>query len=385
MSAHPATTAAEPRRRLSWGRRPAAARTRPAASPRVPRRPFDYAPAARPEQQAALATLVPTRFPMLALAVASIVLAVAGTLALGAVPGALDALAGWAGPRFARSIAALREAFDPRTALVAGWLAEMFLLVAAALSLSVRGMRRHRRDGRHGRARAWLLLALLLAAGAAAGRWPLGRIVAAILTDATGIVLGPAGAGWWVAVAAAGLLVAVCWTTLPLHGRLGPAAWWTLALGCLGAAAAMPWIDAGALPGADRIETAVVGPGAWLCGAAAGLIAVLVAARGVIREVRGEIAAPPATAPAAAPAKGHAPPQAHVRAAAADHAAERVTGPVFEPVEEDDEPATDADATRYTDGTDADGGDLEEEYASRPLSKAEKKRLRKLARSGTAA
>ena len=103
------------------------------------------------------------------------------------------------------------------------------------------------------------------------------------------------------------------------------------------------------------------------------------------REVRGEIAAPPATAPAAAPAKGHAPPPAHVRAAAADHAAERVTGPVFEPVEEDDEPATDADATRYTDGTDADGGDLEEEYASRPLSKAEKKRLRKLARSGTAA
>jgi len=64
MSAHPATTAAEPRRRLSWGRRPAAARTRPAAPPRAPRRPFDYAPAARPEQQAALATLVPTRFPM---------------------------------------------------------------------------------------------------------------------------------------------------------------------------------------------------------------------------------------------------------------------------------------------------------------------------------
>lgn len=385
MSAHPATTAAEPRRRLPWGRRPAAAGARPAAKTRAPRRPFDYAPAARPEHQPALATLVPTRFPMLALAVTSIVLAVAGTLALGAVPEALDALAGSVGPRFTRSMAALREAFDPRAALVAGWLAEVFLLSAAALSLSVRGMRRHRRDGRHGRARAWLLLALVLAAGAAAERWPLGRIVAAFLTDATGLVLGPAGAGWWIAVAAAGLLVTVLWTTLPLHGRLGPAAWWTLALGCLGVAAAMPWIDAGVLSGADRVETAVVGPAAWLCGAAASLIAVLVAARGVIREVRGEIAAPPASAPAAALAKGHAPPPAPARPAAAEHGAERVTAPIFDPVEEDDEPATDADATRYTDGTDADGGDLEEEYASRPLSKAEKKRLRKLARSGAAA
>lgn len=372
MSAHPATKAAAPRRRLSWGRRPARAGT-----PRPPRRPFDYAPAARPESQPALVTWVPTRLAMLALAVASIVLVVAGTLALGAVPAALDALAGWVGPRFARSMASLREAFALPGGLVAGWLAETFLLGAAALSLSIRGMRRHRRDGRQGRARAWLAMALLLAVAAAAGRWPLGRIVADVLSDATGLVLGPAGAGWWTAVAGACLVVVVLWTTLPLHQRLGPAAWWTLGLGSLGAAAAMPWIDAGVLGNADRVDTAVVGPGAWLCGAAASLIAVLVAARGVIREVRGEIAAPPATAPAK-----HAPP---ARPAPAEQATGGTVAPVFEPVEEEDDSAADADATRYTDGSDADGGDLEEEYASRPLSKAEKKRLRKLARSGAAA
>lgn len=383
MSAHPATTAAAPRRRLPWGRTRAAG-ARPARPPREPRRPFDYAPGARPESQPALATLVPTRLPMLALAVLAIALAVAGTLAVGAVPAALDALAGWVGPRFARSMAALREAVALPGGLVAGWLAELFLIAAAALSLSVRGMRRHRRDGRHGRCRAWLVMALVLLVAAAAGRWPLGRIVAALVSDATGIVLGPAGAGWWVVVAATVLLVAVLWTTLPLHGRLGPAAWWTLALCCLGAAAAMPWIEAGAIGGADRIPPAIAGPAAWLCGAAASLIAVLVAARGVIREVRGEIAAPPAVARTAPAAKGAATPASTARPAAAERPAGHDDTPIFEPVGEEDD-AADADATRYTDGSDADGGGLEEEYASRPLSKAEKKRLRKLARSGTAA
>ena len=56
--------------------------------------------------------------------------------------------------------------------------------------------------------------------------------------------------------------------------------------------------------------------------------------------------------------------------------------PVFEPVTADDEsvPATERSGGGYTDGS-----DLEDEYASRPLSKAERKRLRKLAKSGQAA
>lgn len=378
MSA-PATTATESRRRFpAWKRSTASAkgespRRPPAAKrPREPRRPAEYAPDARPERQGALATIVPTRPLRMAVLIAGIALVTASTIGLGSWSRPLEALERLAGPRFARTIPALRDCIDPRGGALPAFLAESFLLAAAAVALSVRGMRRHRRDGRHGRARAWGTLALVLATAALASRVPVGRLVSTLLADATGRTFGPDGNGWWIATAGVASVIVGMWAILPLHQRLMPGLWLFLGLAAWGIAAAAPAL-AGAPAIASRgIDVTLVAPAAWLVGAAALWVATLVAARGVIREVRGEIKAAPV--PAA--------PQAAARGEADRSDEEPAQEPVFEPVAtaHDAAPAAERSDAGYTDGS-----DLEDDYASRPLSKAERKRLRKLAKSGQAA
>lgn len=385
MSA-PATPATPSRRRFpTWKRSPAAAEGKPAGReteakpPREPRRPFDYAPDARPERQGALATRLPTRPLWMALSIAGVLAVTGATVAIGFLPHLLDAVGRGAGPRFAGTVAALRACLDLRSGGLAAALSELFLLAAAAVAIAVRGMRRHRRDGRQGRARAWGSLALILVTAAIAGRVPLGRLFAALVTDSSGRAFGPEGTGWWVAAAGVTSVTVALWAVLPLHQRLFPGLWLAAGLAGWGVAASAPWLAGMEQVTARGIDTALVTPAAWLVGAAGMLVATLVAARGVIREVRGEIQAAPATAHATrAAAKPVAKPAAETLRGPEAPAAE----PVFEPIE------TEADATpaaERSDGGYTDGSDLEDDYASRPLSKAERKRLRKLAKSGQAA
>jgi hypothetical protein len=102
--------------------------------------------------------------------------------------------------------------------------------------------------------------------------------------------------------------------------------------------------------------------------------AMLTAARGVIREARGEIKAAPVGA-----GQGGERASKGVKTEAVTRQA-KAPEPVFEPVDTDDDgalqSATEGSENGYTDGSDA-----EDEYASRPLSKAEKKRLRKMGRN----
>jgi len=380
MSEQTAQAGAVRRRQFPWTR--SAADTAPknqatgnvAAAPkrgREPRRPFDYSPEARPERQGALATILPTRPSRLGLALAGIVVVTATTLILGGWPAAIETIGRLAGARFTRTVAVLRELVDHRGLILGGWLAQMFLLGAASVALSIRGMRRHRKDGRHGRSRAWLAMALVFFTASLAGTLPIGKLVSTFLVEATGRSIGPEGLGWWVAIAGSVTGIVTLWALLPLHQRLVPGFWLLLGLAGWSAAAAVPWLGAG------RNDLALGAGGAWVVGAAAMFAAMLTAARGVIREVRGEIKAPPVGA-----AKGVAQEERAgkgVKAEAAKPQAKAVE-PVFEPVDTDDEDALrsateEGSETGYTDGSDA-----EDEYASRPLSKAEKKRLRKLGR-----
>jgi len=343
-----------------------------AAGRREPRRPFDYAVDARPERQRGVATFLPTRFSRLALVAGGILLATATTIVLGGWPKAIEALAGVAGPRFARTIAALRECVDLRAAVLGGWLAQILLLAAAMVAWSIRGIRRHRKDGRHGRSRAWLSMGALLLVAALAGVVPIGRLTAALLTDATGVAFGPEGLGWWVAISGVTSAIACLWVLLPLHQRIGPGFWLLLGMSGWAAAAACRW------NGQGREEYLLGGSAAWVVGAAALCIAMLTAARGVIREARGEIKAPPAPA---APSERKSPKSEPAAAAS------RNVEPVFEPVETEADVGSESD-TATNDASDAgytDGSDAEDDYAARPLSKAEKKRLRKLGRMGQAA
>ena len=335
---------------------------------REPRRPFDYSPEARPERQGALATILPTRPSRLGVALAGIVVVTATTLILGGWPAAIETVGRLAGARFTRTVAVLRELVDLRGLILGSWLAQMFLLGAASVALSIRGMRRHRKDGRYGRSRAWLAMALVLFTASLAGTLPIGKLVSTFLVEATGRSFGPEGLGWWVAIAGSVTGIVTLWILLPLHQRLVPGFWLLLGLTGWSAAAAVPWLGAG------RDDLALGAGGAWVVGAAAMFAAMLTAARGVIREVRGEIKAPPVGA-----GQGGERASKGVKAEAATRQAKAVE-PVFEPVDTDDDGAPqsateEGSETGYTDGSDA-----EDEYASRPLSKAEKKRLRKMGR-----
>ena len=373
---------------LSWNRTPAPAKgasdgiskaapekalkakAKEAATPREPERPFEYAADARPERQRGLATFLPTRLSRLALVAGGILLATAIPVILGGWPKAIESLAAFAGPRFARTIEALRECVDLRRLVLGGWLAQILLLASSMIALSIRGIRRHRKDGRQGRSRGWLAMAILLLVASLAGDVPVDRLTSALLSDTTGRAIGPEGYGWWVVISGVASTIVCLWILLPLHQRLAPGLWLLLGMAGWSAAAACRWMGQG------REDILLGGSAAWVGSAAAVLIALLTAARGVIREARGEIKAPPVSVPQAERKGTKADPQPAVAKAAE---------PVFEPVETDPEGTFEGATNEGSDNGYTDGSDAEDEYASRPLSKAEKKRLRKMARMGGAA
>lgn len=347
---------------VSWSRTESAADA--GDGPSANRRGADYAPAAAPERQPALATLLPTRIGSLAgIAVGMLAVAAAATgPSLAEVvlkqPLITD------GGRFARTLTAVRSCVDLNApGSVAAWTSQIMLVAAAAVAWSVRGMRRHRRDDYNGRFRAWGWMAALLVIGSLTAVVPLGSCLAAFMVDVTGLNLGPGGLGWWIAVSTLALGAVSLWAVLPLHERLGTSLWlggsamlWALAMGCTWAMAT----------GGGNLRITIVGRAAWTFAAATAVVAMLAAARSVIREIRGE-----AAAPAARRTKTQKPapsrPVAEDAAEADDDREEQ--GNADEPVVfvESAEPA------EFTDGSD----ELSE---GQKLTKAERKRLKRMAR-----
>jgi len=324
---------------------------------------------AHPERHPAVATRLPVGRGRFLLAVFGVLLVFGGVIGLAVSGPLLGRPLLPAGGRFARTLAVAAAAFDPGAAMpVQVWLAELSLLLATVVAGAVRFMRRHRRDDFKGRFRAWGWLAVLLSAAAWSGAIPVGALVAAAVSDATGIVPGPGGIGWWVGLAAVAFAIVVPWAVLPLRERIATSFWIVLALAAWSAAAAVSWATSWA---GDATRAAILAQAAWVAGAALMLIAMLAAARSVIREVRGECVARPAR-------RGcrDAEPDRDADAAAGDDAStdDEDGSAVDEWSEDGDAHAGDDD---YTDGSDR---------GQRRLSKAERKRLRKLARmNGTAA
>ena len=362
------------RRRLvvSWNRSgPAAA----AAVPAEGRRIADYAAEALPERQPSVATLLPTSFGRLSLAIVGILAITAAAIGGGICEPVFSAPVFDGGGRFARTLAQLRACIDLRSAVsLAGWLGQMSLVTATIVALVVRLMRRHRRDDYCGRYRAWGWLAGLFMVAALAGQVPLGSLLGAVVSDATGIVLGPGGIGWWVIASTVTLGAVAAWAVVPLHERTGTAIWLGLGLAAWAAAAACGWIGEG------RELFTVAGRGCQVLGDVLAAIAMLVAARSVIREVRGESAA---AAGGVSKAKKQ---QSQARQSAAEPQDEESTAGrrqadrqpvVFEAAEEDGQAE---EETRFTDGSDG-----EQDFDPRLLSKSERKRLKKLARMNRAA
>lgn len=350
----------EQRRRLivSWSRSSAKAETPSAESPRSM---AAYDPEAHPEKQRGPAVLLPTGIAGLSAAIVAVLLPLVGVVVASAAEHLFGQRLFAGGGRFARTVAAAGAVFDVRgTGGLQAWLAQAYLFMAAGVALIVRVMRRHRRDDYKGRFRAWGWLAVILVIAAIAAAVPIGRLVAAAMTDATGIAFGPDGIGWWIALSTVAVVAVSLWAVLPLHERLATTLWLTTGLAAWGVAAAATWL-------ADGSEfRAAAGAAAWSLAAGMLFVTMLVAARSVIREVRGQCGArkPKAVKPARP----------------------EVVKPTAEPGGRDDARTPDSELaptaagddvdTEYTDGS---------EHDNRHLSKAEKKRLRKLARMNGAA
>ncbi len=352
------------RRRLvaSWNRSAApAAVSDERASP--PGQATAYDDAARPERHPGLATRLPKTFGGLVLASLVILGCVGGAIAA-AVSGPLFGRhLIEEGGRFAGTLAVVKRAIDPQAPLpLHSWLGVLSLLLGAGVAGSIRHMRRHRRDDYKGRFRAWGWLATILTIGAWSAVAPIGSLVATFATEATAIAIGPGGIGWWYATAAVALTVVLPWAILPLHHRAATAVWTLLGMLGWAGAAAMAWV-ATWVGGAER--AAVIGSASWAGGSACVLVALLTAARGVMREVLG-VATPART------------PKARRERSRPAEPSDRVT--VADGPDEDQQDAEEPSSESESDDPaladfvdDSDGG-------QRRMSKAERRRLKKLAR-----
>ena len=372
----------EQRRRLvlSWNR----AAATPSSSQTDTRRLAGYSPEALPEHQPSLATLLPTGLGGFALTATGLLVLLAATVGLGL----WEAVAG--GPvfgrdatRFAATLASVRRCLDVRSFLsLGGWMAQLCLVIATATALVVRFMRRHRRDDYRGRYRAWGWLAGLFTLTACAGQVPLGNLFAAFVSDASGIQFGPNGMGWWVLTAGSLYAAVALWAVLPLHERAATGFWLSSCLVSWAAAAACGWIGQGReIPSRDLHD--IAGAVCWMAGAVLAAIAMLAAARSVLREVHG-LPARTATEKASAPAETAQTTRRSVAPAAAAENDDEDHDTTHRH-DEDDTRSQRLGRTEFVDGADAAEGDEDFEQSGRHLSKAERKRLRKLARMSRAA
>lgn len=275
--------------------------------------------------------------------------------------------------RFAASLTLVRDSVGLRgQATLAGWLTQVFLLLAAAAALVVRSVQRHRRDEFKGRFRAWGWLAVIWIVAAAATAMPLGPAVAAALVVLTETPFGPQGLGWWLACGVAGLLVTVVWALLRMRERLPTGG--TLGLGLLAWAAAVGclWFSA-ADPRLPLLATA-----SWLVGSGLILMAMMLAVRSSLREIDGLCPQSRTRQPRQRTKKRP------TRSAAAPAQPPGETSDDSSAGTSDSIPATEPEGAVEDAAPDESFDD--ETAPQRRLSKAERRRLRKqLARSGRAA
>jgi hypothetical protein len=267
------------------------------------------------------------------------------------------------------------------TGSVAAWVAAVVLLLASALCLLVYSIRRHRIDDYRGRYRIWLAASaacLILSATSVAG---LHHVLAYTLSHVTGWTALRAGAVWWLAVA--GLPLA--WVALRtlrdvMECRLA-ASLWIAAIGCYVAAGAsyLGFVPAVA-PRIDTMLNAVLAlVGHWLL-----LVAVVSYARFVVLDAQGLVSIRTRSKQTAR-AKARTKPKREVATIPISTSLSHKSASQAAPVES---PATTKgwiDGSRperehYDDDSDDDSGD-----GPRKLSKADRKRLRKLKAQNRAA
>ena len=245
-----------------------------------------YAPAADPYQQPALATLIPQGLGWLSLTILTILLLACSVVGLNTTELLFQKQFFGNTESFTRTLTAVRDCLDLRsTGSLAHWASQMFLIAAAAVAWSIRGMRQHRRDDYKGRFRAWGWFACLLLFTSLSSQVPIGKVLAASIIDCTGVSFGPQGFGWWLALCTLFITSNALWAFLPLQHRFGVALCFSISVVLWLGSASCTWILATQQAGDSII---ISGNAMWVLATAMMLITMLTAAQNVIREVRGE-------------------------------------------------------------------------------------------------
>lgn len=238
------------------------------------------------------------------------------------------------------------------------WVSAVALLITACYARLIYSLRRHRVDDNRGRYRIWRLLAVVSVVMSANTFVGGHALVARVLGHFTGWSVLPGSVGWWLAPAA--VLGGWLMTKLILEAsecRLALVAY-VLSLGCfLAAGVAHCWLPALILPWQEALCRMLPLAGNILLA-----VGTLLFARYVVLDVQGLIEHGPSPEPARSAALGGS--------RKSDASAIRID--TVRPSKSPAATVTHEDA--WTDGSDVDGEDYED---SRPLSKAERKRLRK--------
>lgn len=374
-----------------------------------------YAQKALPEHHPSAAVRVPVGVLPFVGAVVGLLLVPSLLAGLTFAQPQMDQVEASLGERWRHAAAALRDLLNLTSdrSLQAAAAVGCFLL-AAALATTTKTVRKHRLDDHQGRYRAWGWLSVLCVAAAVSVVTPIDRLVAAVLVDATTRNLGEAGRGWWMLTVLIAWLPVGLWAALPLTQRAFPSLWLFAALAS--------WFSA------EGIEQALLAgwqPALWHLGNEAAwdhaslilqafvpslaAVGMLVACRGVVREARGLVSpkAPRAKQPkdarkaavrTATPAPAHAAPQHDFEDAASngspDDASEASSNPQDDawPMAADDDAGTVPHMLENGDDRDLEMGERADEVddesdvgGEQRLSKAERRRLRKLARKNRAA
>ncbi len=336
--------------------------------------PSRYSEAAGVENHPQITDFIPRRYRSIALLV---VAGVTSTTALAGLHYAAPALPA------AINVAGVPP-FDLASAgSVADWVAAVVLLLASGLCLLVYSLRRHRIDDYRGRYRIWLAASaacMLLSANSVAG---LHHVLAYTLSHATGWTALRGGAVWWLAVAGLPLGWIVLRTLRDVVECRLAATLWVAAIACYTAAGAsyLGLVPAVA-PQIDSMLDAVLALlGHWLM-----LAAVVSYARYVVLDAQGLV---PLRKPSQQPKKAKASSRQESRATTlpiSSGGAQTAAAKALRGESTTDDAWIDGsrpERERYDHDSDDSGDDSA--GGPRKLSKADRKRLRKLKAQNRAA
>lgn len=264
---------------------------------------------------------------------------------------------------------------DQPASLASWWTAALWAAVATQ-SVLLFGMRRHRTNDLRGGYRWWLFVAAIAggmslnAATHAHAAWAAG------LVALTGVAPMGAPALWWLLPAALVLGGVALRSFLELKESPAAAVVGVLAVGAtlLGWVASVGLMPAAAVSVAPWLASPLVAPLATMASVSLVVLTLLCYSRRIVLEASGHVAPP--TPKAAEPAEE----KSRVAAATVAEPTPAKTRPAAKPrkTTREPEPTVKAEATEWVSGGDDYREEFDEAPVRRKLSKAERKRLRKL-------